>query len=396
VSRLEYGVPDRERKISQDCKLKAETKAKTKSEKSELVVLMNGASSHRNPSAPRVIIILGQTGSGKSSLAVQVAQLLGSVIISADAFQVYKEFSVASDKICNEDMGGVNHFGLDLVPPTEEFTVKNYLSCILPVIDTELRAGRSPVVVGGTNMYIEKLLFTSRLDEDDSVHPDRSLPSSCARVDSFEHLAEMDPVMASRLHPNDQRRVLRAIDYFYVTGCRMSEKLRNQSRKLRWPNILVVCKRTGDACAETLDEVETKKRKISVDPFQANLEAKIKRRIEEKMLCGEKLKAELYRIGDLVSAGKLRWNKGILQAIGYREFEPFVTRLCEKGAEDQALFYQGVADLLRDTIQYSKKQKKWIRKLESMIEIFHCSDFECMQNLIMDEKLSSVKDIPRW
>lgn len=357
---------------------------------------MNGASSDRYTSAPRVIIILGQTASGKSSLAVQVAQLLGSVIISADAFQVYKEFSVASDKICNEDMGGVNHFGLDLVPPTEEFTVKDYLSCILPVIDTELRAGRSPVVVGGTNMYIEKLLFTSRLDEDDAVHPDTSLPSSSARVDSFEHLAEIDPVMASRLHPNDQRRVSRAIDYFYVTGCRMSDKLREQSRKLRWPNILVVCKRTGDACAETLDVAETKKRKISVDPFQANLEAKIKRRIEEKMLCEGQLKVELYRIVDLVLAGKLRWNKGILQAIGYREFEPFVTHLCEIGAEDQALFNQGVADLVRDTIQYSKKQKKWIRKLESMIEIFHCSDFECMQNLIMDEKLSCVKDIPRW
>lgn len=123
---------------------------------------------HGTSGSPKVIVVIGPTASGKSALAVEIAKSLRSVVVSVDSLQVYRDFSVVSDKISGAEMQGVPHFGIDLVDPGDELDVARYLKYALELINSELQAGRSPVIVGGTNMYVEKLLFTSRLDDERS------------------------------------------------------------------------------------------------------------------------------------------------------------------------------------------------------------------------------------
>ena len=337
---------------------------------------------------PRLIVILGPTASGKTSLSLKIAKFLSSIVINADAFQVYRGFSVAVDKIQPSEMEGVPHFGLDLVDPEKEFTVKDFLNYAIPIIDRELSSGRSPIVVGGTHMYLEKLLFTSRLDQDEVANPSH-LPQEPKDL-SYEHLMSIDPEMAERVHRNDWRRVSRAISYYYETGLRLSDSLRCQTRKLRWDNILVIS--TEDP-SEDIVIPGKKKRKIDMDPTRVALESKIRTRIEEKMLRGDRLKTELMKIKEMLIENRLEWNKGILQAIGYREFEAYLSDMMQSGSCNERLFTDGVNQLILNTLRFSKKQRKWLRKLASMIQIFHSDQ---IHELLRTNQSSQVKFIPLW
>ena len=310
---------------------------------------------------PSVIIVLGQTASGKSSFAIELAKLLGSIVICSDAFQVYRDFSVATDKILPEEMDGVPHYGFDLVDAGAEFTVKDFLDYTVPLIDFELKKGRSPIIVGGTHMYIEKLLYTSRLDESPKTVNSIQRSALNPSVSLHAELSSIDPLMATRLHPNDTRRVCRAIEFFYDNNIRLSDKLMNQNRVLRYENTIVLCKRS-----------------------KSNLEERIRNRIKIKMLNDNKLLDELTRINLQVEEKKMVWNRGLLQAIGYKEFDPSLNQS----------FQQGVDAMILHTIQYSKKQEKWIRRIKKNINVFDIENLMDMKNVGFSRLLDSLKWSP--
>lgn len=325
----------------------------------------------------KVVIIVGPTASGKSKLAVEIASMLDSIVISADSLQVYTDFGVVSDKITSIEMSGVPHYGIDLVPPQNEYNVGIFLEYAIPLIESELAKGKSPVIVGGTNMYIDKLLFTSRIDEDGTTPPAFSQSLCTTPAPTYELLKVIDPQMAARLHPNDLRRVSRAINYFHETGVPMSTALKNQQRSLRWPNTVILLKDAPDT----------------------NLENLILERVQNKMIKTGGLRKELDRIEKFVSGGQMQWNKGILQAIGYREFEHFVTNQIESGQPDEKLFDEGVTQVVRNTVRYAKKQKKWIKKLESYVELIHVSDALTPGDLVAIVRQAGnlhVKCLPSW
>jgi tRNA dimethylallyltransferase len=327
-----------------------------------------------NTVCAKVIVVLGRTASGKSALAVELAQRLGSSVISVDSLQVYRNFGVVSDKIVDSEMKGVPHFGLDLLEPSDELNVSWFIDYAVTIVVNELAAGRSPIIVGGTNMYIEKLLFTSQLD----AQPDESSHSQSneSRVYTHQHLEEIDPGMAKRLHENDTRRVSRAIDYYYDTGKRLSDSLSEQKREVRWPNTVVLVKHASE---------------------NENLDERIKDRIHSKMIASGGLLRELNSIESLLAEYKLIWNKGLLQAIGYREFEEFVTKRITTGISDQSLFDKAVEEMIRNTVRYSKKQQKWINKMETFIDLIHvdsCSD-DLIRTINMHRTLK-VKSLPKW
>jgi tRNA dimethylallyltransferase len=327
--------------------------------------------------SPSIIVVIGPTASGKSALGLQIAKSLGSSVLSVDSLQVYRNFGVVSDKITSHEMQGITHFGIDIVEPTSELDVSRYLQYAIDIISNELDEGRSPVVVGGTNMYVEKLLFTSRLDnESDCPQCPERFPSG-SRGYSHEDLAKLDPVMATRLHPNDRKRVARAIDYFYDSGGkRLSESLQQQKRELRWENVVVIMK-------EPLS--------------QSDLDVQIRNRIMEKMIKTGGLMRELDEIAKLVADKKLQWNKGLLQAIGYREFEAFVAELNETGNNNMDLFNQALDEVIRNTVRYSKKQQKWIKKIGQYLELIHVKEFTPdLISKIREAGPIKVKSMPQW
>jgi len=353
---------------------------------------------------PRVILVIGKTASGKSALAVDIALRLKSIVISADAFQVYRDLRVASDKITSDEMRGVRHFGIDLVEAYETFTVKDFLDMSIPLINSELSAGRSPIIVGGTNMYIEKLIFTSRLDEEDeetlpSTTPHRNAINIDMSEYTYERLLQVDPIMAEKIHKNDFRRISRAIEFFEQSGVRMSDKLKSQSRQLRWENLSILCKTT--TIIPPLGSVK-RQRKNCNEPScdQLELRSKIRNRVHTKMIQTGALRDELDQITILVRTGKLRWNKGILQAIGYREFQPFVESIIRSGEADEQLFTEAVEAVIKNTIKYARQQGKWITRLDKYLTINYVCDFGEIFPILKEEPIRPVLkpgiSVPQW
>jgi tRNA dimethylallyltransferase len=167
---------------------------------------------------PRVIVILGPTAGGKSDLALELARRLGGEIVSADSMQVYRGMDIGTAKPTAAEQAEIPHHAIDLVDATEEgFTVARWLAVADAAVADILARGRMPIVVGGTNLYIRA--FLEGLDAAPAA--DAAFRASLDALSPQElhaRLAASDPPAAARLHPNDRRRIVRALEIAHATG----------------------------------------------------------------------------------------------------------------------------------------------------------------------------------
>jgi tRNA dimethylallyltransferase len=171
----------------------------------------------------RIVVILGPTAGGKSDLAVAVAQAMGGQIISADSMQIYRELNAGTAKPSAEQREAVRHHLIDVVDPTEPFTVANWVAEAQRIIRELHAAGRLPVVVGGTNLYLKALLEGMF----DGPAADEAFRASLAGVDAamlHQRLVAVDPQAADRIHPNDHKRLVRALEVHHLTGQTISDQ----------------------------------------------------------------------------------------------------------------------------------------------------------------------------
>ena len=174
--------------------------------------------------AQRVIVVLGPTAGGKSDLAMELARRFDGEIVSADSMQVYRGMDIGTAKPTAAERAEVPHHCIDLVDATEEgFTVARWLRCADEAVADIQRRGRVPIVVGGTNLYIRA--FLEGLDEAPAA--DQAFRTALEPVPSAElhaRLAASDPAAAARLHPNDKRRIVRALEIAHATGDSATER----------------------------------------------------------------------------------------------------------------------------------------------------------------------------
>lgn len=168
---------------------------------------------------PRLIVILGPTAGGKSELAVQLAEQLpgGGEILGADSMQVYRHMDAGTAKPEPELRNRAPHHLIDIAEPTERFTVADWLSLAEPLIEKLLRDQRWPIVVGGTNLYL-KVLLEGMFE---GPAEDEAFRASLADLPTGElhtRLRPLDPEAAGRIHPNDRKRLIRALEVHHVTG----------------------------------------------------------------------------------------------------------------------------------------------------------------------------------
>ncbi|NDJ15828.1 tRNA (adenosine(37)-N6)-dimethylallyltransferase MiaA [Myxacorys almedinensis A] len=182
----------------------------------------------RHTFVPSLIILCGATASGKSSLAIAVAQRLHSIIISADSRQVYREFNIGTAKPTPREQNLVPHYLIDLCEPTETLTVAEFQEMATSLIERrktpDVGAAGCPLLVGGTGLYIKSIVRGMKIPR---VAPQPELRSQLQPLgQSHLHalLHQVDPVSARRIHANDQVRTLRALEVFYVTGRPISEQ----------------------------------------------------------------------------------------------------------------------------------------------------------------------------
>ena len=179
------------------------------------------------PADAEVLVVNGPTASGKTALAVELALRLDGEVVSADSMQIYRRMDIGTAKPTEEEKKGVPHHMLDVADPEEDFSVSRYVELASACVDDILARGKLPIVAGGTGLYIDSLLsgrtFATRA-EDPALR--QRLEQQYREQGGEAMLAELalhDPESAARLHPNDAKRIVRALEVFLSTGRTISE-----------------------------------------------------------------------------------------------------------------------------------------------------------------------------
>ena len=280
---------------------------------------------------PKIVVICGPTASGKTRLAVELALARNGEVVSADSMQIYRTMDIGTAKPTVEEMRGVPHHMLDVADPAEDFSVARYVDMAAKCVDDILARGKLPILAGGTGLYIDSLLSGrdfAAFDPDSELRGRLEAEFAQAGGEAMlTKLAAIDPESAARLHPNDAKRIIRALEVFYSTGKTMTQ---HNAETLAIPP-------RYDALTLTL-----------AFERREDMWARIDRRVDVMMADGlvDEVKGLLERgIPDKCTA---------MQAIGYKEM---VSAL--RGGGD---VWAAAEEIKLHSRQYAKRQLTWFAR----------------------------------
>lgn len=283
----------------------------------------------------KMIVLTGPTAVGKTELSIALAKEIGGEIISADSMQVYKYMDIGSAKITKDEMQGVPHYLIDVLEPSEEFNVYRFQQMAKDAVKEIYQKGRIPIVVGGTGFYIQALLY----DIDFSTEEDHTalrtelerLAAEKGAVYLHGQLKEVDPISAKEIHPNNQKRIIRALEFYQLNG----EKISDHNQK----------ERQKEAAYDFSYFVLTDDRKRLYQRIDERVEAMLE-------------KGLLEEVRHLKEMGYQR-NMVSMQGLGYKELLSYLSGECTL---DEAIYR-----IKRDTRRFAKRQLTWFRRERDVI-----------------------------
>jgi tRNA dimethylallyltransferase len=278
----------------------------------------------------KVLVLVGPTASGKTALSVALAKALNGEIISADSMQIYKYMKIGTAKVKQSEMEGIPHHLVDFVLPDDEYSVAKFKDDALKCIEEIIKRGKIPIIVGGTGLYINGLTLPwsfREKDEDEEIRWRLAAEAEMLGVEALhQRLKEIDPETAKIVHPNNVKRVIRALEIFETTGKPKSY---------------------FDKKAST-DEMPYDYELIGLYWPREILYQRINQRVDQMIDDGLIEETE-----DLLDRG-YEWSLTALQAIGYKELKPYLNgEVSKEEACDR---------LRRDTRHFAKRQLTWFRK----------------------------------
>ena len=280
---------------------------------------------------PDILIICGPTASGKTALAAELALRLDGEVVSADSMQVYRGMDIGTAKPTQGEMRGVPHHMLDVADPRENYSVARYVAQAVPIVDGILARGKLPIVAGGTGLYLDNLVAGRQFAP---FAPDSGLRERLqerVRTEGLpalrRELERADPEAAGRIHPNDEKRTLRALEVYLATGKTITQHDRDSRALPNRYTPLTIALNFGER------------------PW---LWERIDRRVDHMMAQG--LEGE---VRGLLASGVSR-ECTAMQAIGYKEIAAAIAegRPAAEGAEEVKLRSR----------QYAKRQLTWFRR----------------------------------
>ena len=284
-----------------------------------------------------LVVIEGATSAGKSDIAVRVARRIGGEIISADSMQVYRGMDIGTGKVTEEEKGGIPHYLIDVADPGEPFDLARYKTLAAAAVRDVQERGKIPVVCGGTGFYIQALVkdidfskaspsaaYREALEKEAEEKGNNAL---------HERLAALDPEAAHAIHPNNIKRVIRALEFLHETGTPISEKNR-QDKEQESPYDTMI---------------------FFIDMDRAALYEKIDRRVDVMLRDG--LVEEVKRLRE---KGLARGDVS-MQALGYKEILDYLDGIVS--------YEEAVRILKRDTRHFAKRQLTWFRHDKEAVRI---------------------------
>lgn len=313
-------------------------------------------SSILNPPQSALIVICGATATGKSGLALALAQGLGSVILSADSRQVYREFDIGTAKPTEAERKLVPHYLIDICDPTETLTVADYQQQAQALI-AALGGETPPLLVGGTGLYIRSIVQGLKIPRVAPQEELRSQLQSLGQTQLYAFLQQVDPVAAHKIHPNDPVRTLRALEVFYVTGRPISEQQGENP-----PDYPIL--------------------QIGLDcPDSSNLTHRIEQRTEQMLAAGWEMEVKTL-------CEKYGFALPLLDTLGYREMKQYLAgEISLSDAKELTVLH---------TRQFAKRQRTWFRAYPQ-IEWFEANQPDLLERVwqrVLEFIAANCQDAP--
>ena len=307
-----------------------------------------------------MIILTGPTAVGKSALSVELAKKINGAVISADSMQVYRHMDIGSAKISPEEMQGVTHYMIDELEPDEEFHVVRFVTMAKEYLKEIYADGKIPIIAGGTGFYIQALLYDIDFTEQQCDETYRRQLEDLAREHGAEYLhgilREVDPASAEAIHANNIKRVIRALEFYQLSGKKISEHNETERQKQSPYNF---------AYFVLTDE-------------RAKLYERIDRRVNAMIEAG--LVEEVKKLKSMGCSREMV----SMQGLGYKEILAYLDGGCT--------LEEAVYIIKRETRHFAKRQLTWFKRERDVIwldkQAFGYDDAAILKDMIsiLEEK----------
>ena len=299
----------------------------------------------------KVVILIATTAIGKLKLSIELAKKLNAEIISGDSMQIYRDMDIGTAKVMKEEMDGIPHHLIDIKDPQESFSVAEFQARVRKLISDINARGKVAMIVGGTGLYIQSVIYDYQFTDTASNTTYRTELENIIKEEGIDPLLEklkkVDPESADRIHPNNTRRIVRALEIFQTTGQTMSDHLEKQQQTKLLYDVAII--------GLTMD--------------REKLYDRINKRVEKMMESG--LLDEVTNL----------YNKGVtdcqsIQAIGYKELYTYL--------EGASTLDEATEQLKQNSRRYAKRQLTWFRnKMEvEWFDVTECSEDEILARIL--------------
>lgn len=299
-----------------------------------------------------LIVISGPTAVGKTALSIKLAKEINGSVISADSMQVYRGMDIGSAKITKEEMDGVKHYLIDILDPKDDFNIALFKQYAKEAVEEISAEGKIPIVAGGTGFYVQALLYD--IDFDESASEDTSIRDELTLLaetkgNEYVHnmLKEIDPEAAEEIHFNNIKRVIRAIEFYRLTGEKISEHNKHQRQNQSPYNF----------------------KYFIINSDRSLLYERINKRVD--IMIDNGLVDEVIKLKE---AG-LSTDNISMQGLGYKEILAYLN--------GETSLDEAIEIIKRDTRRFAKRQLTWFRREKDVIWI-NKEDYNFNDTLIID------------
>lgn len=301
---------------------------------------------------PTVIVICGPTASGKTALSIELAKKINGEIVSADSMQIYKDMDIGSAKVTHEEMQGINHYLIDQVYPNERYSVANYKQDAKNAIEDIIKKGKTPIVVGGTGLYIDALIYEIEykdivINEEYRKQLEKIRDEQGLEV-LYKKALEIDPKAMEKISPNDFKRITRVLEIYEATG-----KTKTQQE-----------------AESRLNEIPYDYKVFAINYDRDKLYERINKRVDimlEKGLIQE-VENLLNKYSEFPTA---------MQGLGYKEVKQYFNGELTKE--------EMIEKIKQESRRYAKRQFTWFRKNKQTIWIDGQAQINDNINIILEE-----------